>query len=363
MRNTKGTYITLYYPDALCFAFNPVTFKSANTLSMTVTATAFGRSVTATYRGIGATNFTIFADVQGLVQALWKDINTEIDYASNDPTDTGAVVQFNVKAATIIHQYEETFNISAYIVWGALNPDGKDVFNGYRRVKWFAEYPFTMGFYAGGAGSILFSKNESLQHYASIAGQGMFAVSSDEIPDGADYSLVYDYAGQLAQATFDSTFDLTFALQGNAPQTLVMRVDIDRCRYKDVVYLRWIDRHGFYCYWLFEKRNVQRATRAIMDFTRPDLQSYEIGLGYQRGAGRRQAFARNDVLPVCAPLVDAETYDYIFDIATSPVVDMYTEGGKWVSVGVQAGTYTQTDENLQDFVVNILLPTTPTQRL
>ena len=71
MRNTKGTYITLYYPDALCFAFNPVTFKSANTLSMTVTATAFGRSVTATYRGIGETDFTIFADVLGLVQALW----------------------------------------------------------------------------------------------------------------------------------------------------------------------------------------------------------------------------------------------------------------------------------------------------
>lgn len=362
MRNTSGTYITLYYPDALCFAFNPVTFRSANTLSMTVTATAFGRSVTTTYRGIGETDFTIFADVQGLVHALWKDINTEIDYASNDPTDTGTTVGFNV-SATHVSQHTETFNVSSFIVWGALNPDGKDVFNGYRRVKWFAEYPFTMGFYAGGAGSILFSKNESLQHYASIAGQGMFAVSSDEIPDGADYSLVYDYAGQLAQATFDSTFDLTFALQGNAPQTLVMRVDIDRCKYKDVVYLRWIDRHGFYCYWLFEKRNVQRATRAIMDFTRPDLQSYEIGLGYQRGAGRRQAFARNDVLPVCAPLVDAETYDYIFDIATSPVVDMYTEGGKWVSVGVQAGTYTQTDENLQDFVVNILLPTTPTQRL
>ena len=362
MRNTSGTYITLYYPDALCFAFNPVTFRSANTLSMTVTATAFGRSVTATYRGIGETDFTIFADVQGLVQALWKDINTEIDYASNDPTDTGATVGFNV-SATHVSQHTETFNVSSFVVWGALNPDGKDVFNGYRRVKWFAEYPFTMGFYAGGAGSILFSKNESLQHYASIAGQGMFSVSSDEIPDGADYSLVYDYAGQLAQATFDSTFDLTFALQGNAPQTLVMRVDIDRCKYKDVVYLRWIDRHGFYCYWLFEKRNVQRATRVIMDFTRPDLQSYEIGLGYQRGAGRRQAFARNDVLPVCAPLVDAEMYDYIFDIATSPVVDMYTEGGEWVSVGVQAGTYTQTDENLQDFVVNILLPTTPTQRL
>ena len=361
MRSTSGTYITLYYPDALCFAFNPVTFRAANCLYLNITATLKGKSVKSYYKGVGTNNFNVFADMQGVVQSLFN-IGTALDYASNDPTDTGATIQFNV-SATHVSQHTETFNVSSFIVWGALNPDGKDVFNGYRRVKWFAEYPFTMGFYAGGAGSILFSKNESLQHYASIAGQGMFAVSSDEIPDGADYSLVYDYAGQLAQATFDSTFDLTFALQGNAPQTLVMRVDIDRCKYKDVVYLRWIDRHGFYCYWLFEKRNVQRATRGIMDFTRPDLQSYEIGLGYQRGAGRRQAFARNDVLPVCAPLVDAETYDYIFDIATSPVVDMYTEGGKWVSVGVQAGTYTQTDENLQDFVVNILLPTTPTQRL
>ena len=76
MRNTSGTYVKLYYPDALCFAFNPVTFRAAKVYSMTIKATAFGRSVTASYEGIGATNFTIFADVQGLVQALWKDIST-----------------------------------------------------------------------------------------------------------------------------------------------------------------------------------------------------------------------------------------------------------------------------------------------
>ncbi len=366
MRNTQGTYITLYYPDALCFAFNPVTFRAALCSSLTITATAFGRSVTAKYESIR--NSTVFADVQGIVQALWKNISTEIDYASNDTTDTGAVVQFNVKAATTIHQYEETFNVSAYIVWGALNPDGKDVFNGYRRVKWFTDYPFTMGIYAGGAGSLLFSRNESTIHYATLQGQGMFAISSDEIPDGADYSLVYDYYGDLQQATFDSTFDLTFLLSENTPQTLVMRVDIDRCAHKDVVYLRWIDRHGFFCYWLFEKRTRQRVVAAVQDFTRGDTQQYEIGLGYQRGAGRRQAFTRNDVLPVCAPLVDAETYDYIFDIASSPVVDMYAgtdqQGNhRWISVGVQAGTYTELHDNLQDFVINILLPTTPTQRL
>ena len=366
MRSTQGTYITLYYPDALCFAFNPVTFRAASCSSLTITATAFNRSVTAKYESVR--NFVVFADVQGIVQALWKNISTEIDYASNDTTDTGAVVQFNVKAATIIHQYEETFNVSAYIVWGALNPDGKDVFNGYRRVKWFADYPFTMGVYAGGAGSLLFSKNASTQHYVSLQGQGMYAISSDEIPDGADYSLVYDYYGDLQQATFDSTFDLTFLLSDNVPQTLVMRVDIDRCAHKDVVYLRWIDRHGFFCYWLFEKRTRQRVVAAVQDFTRGDTQAYEIGLGYQRGAGRRQAFTRNDVLPLCAPLVDAETYDYIFDIASSPVVDMYAgtdqQGNhRWISVGVQAGTYTEVSDNLQDFVINILLPTTPTQRL
>lgn len=366
MRSTSGTYITLYYPDALCFAFNPVTFRAANCLYLNITATLNGKSVTAYYKGVGTNNFNVFADMQGVVQSLFN-IGTALDYASNDPTDTGAVVQFNV-SATHVSQHTETFNVSAFVVWGGLHPDGQDVFNGFRRVKWFADYPFTMGFYAGGAGSILFSRNESLIHYASVAGQGMFAVSSDEIPDGAEYSLVYDYAGQLQQATFDSTFDLTFYLQQNAPQTLVMRVDIDRCKYKDVVYLRWIDRHGFFCYWLFEKRTRQRVVAAVQDFTRGDTQEYVVGYGYQRGAGRRQAFTRNDVLPVCVPLVDAETYDYIFDIASSPVVDMYAgvdqQGNhRWVAVGVQAGTYTEQHETLQDFVVNILLPTTPTQRL
>lgn len=369
MRSTTGTYgTTLYFPDAVCFAFNPVTFRAQNAARMRIVITHDNKTYEVVYKGNAKNNWTIFADVQGIVQSMF-DIETSIDYASNDPTSCGGTFYYEVS----VSQYgaphmTDVFNVSAFVVWGGLCPDGQDVFNGFRRVKWFADYPFTMGFYAGGAGSILFSRNESLIHYASVAGQGMFAVSSDEIPDGAEYSLVYDYAGQLQQATFDSTFDLTFYLQQNAPQTLVMRVDIDRCKYKDVVYLRWIDRHGFFCYWLFEKRTRQRVVAAVQDFTRGDTQEYVVGYGYQRGAGRRQAFTRNDVLPVCVPLVDAKTYDYIFDIASSPVVDMYAgvdqQGNhRWVAVGVQAGTYTEQHETLQDFVVNILLPTTPTQRL
>lgn len=367
MRNTSGTYVTLYYPDEICFAFNPVGFRVANCYSMTITATnSNGKNYTAYYQGFGVNNFTIFADLQGIVQSLFE-IDTEIDYSSNDVTKCGDTIAFHISAAHV-STHTEVFNVSSFVVWGALNPDGQDVFNGYRRVKWFADYPFTMGFYSGGAGTILFSKNSALTNFAAIAGQGMYAVSQDEIPSGADYSLVYDYSGSLVQGTFDSTYDLTFYLDQNTPNTLVMRVDIDRCSYEDAVYLRWINRHGFFCYWLFEKRSRQRVVQSLMDFTRGDTQSYEVGLGYQRGEGRRQALSRNDVLPLCVPLCDAEQYDYIFDVATSPVIDMYagtdSNGNhRWVSVGVQAGTYTEIDDVLQNFVVNILLPTTPTQRL
>lgn len=369
MRTTTGTYFTLKYPDALCFAFNPVTFKAtdagnAGVKELEVVASTGGKSVTAKYYGYAGQG--VFCDVEGIVQSLFN-IDTAIDYASNDPTSCGKTITFDVTAIDAADNSEQ-FHVSSFVVWGGLNSDGQDVFNGYRRVKWFADYPFTMGFYSGGAGSILLSKDAALTHYASISGQGMYAISQDEIPSGANYSLIYDYSGTLIQATFDNTFDLTFYLDQNVPQTLVMRVDVDRCHYDDAVYLRWINRHGFFCYWLFEKRTRQRVTQNVMDFTRGDTQSYELGTGYQRGAGRRQAFTRNDVLPLCVPLVDAETYDYIFDIASSPVVDMYAgkdenNNHRWVSVGVQAGTYTETDDRLQNFVVNILLPTIPTQRL
>ena len=89
--------------------------------------------------------------------------------------------------------------------------------------------------------------------------------------------------------------------------------------------------------------------------------------GYESGAGRMQSLKREDSLPICAPLVDSETWDMLFDVTTSPIVDMFAgyEGGvpKWVSVNVVAASYTKGGAPLQDFICAIALPEVEIQKL
>ena len=77
---------------------------------------------------------------------------------------------------------------------------------------------------------------------------------------------------------------------------------------------------------------------------------------------------RNDIIPLCAPLVDSGTFDLLQDVTSSPVVELYCGNDDddlpvWVGVGVQAATYTKTRDILQDFAFNLILPEIPVQSL
>ena len=78
--------------------------------------------------------------------------------------------------------------------------------------------------------------------------------------------------------------------------------------------------------------------------------------------------SRNDVCPCCAPFVTKEQFDYLHDLTSSPMVEMYAgrdanDVPQWVGVAVQPATYTKNREELQDFIFNLILPETPIQSL
>jgi hypothetical protein len=142
------------------------------------------------------------------------------------------------------------------------------------------------------------------------------------------------------------------------------------------VYLRWIDRHGKWRYWLFKAGDPTRQAASKFGlWYRTDYGKYDVGNGYVGGkdwqgdAGRRQSFTRNDVQPLCAPLVTQEVFDMLQDITTSPVVDMflgYATPTKpmWTAVTVEAGQYTKDIKKPeQDFLLNVMLPEIPVQTL
>ena len=131
-----------------------------------------------------------------------------------------------------------------------------------------------------------------------------------------------------------------------------------RCRIDDRengVYLRWINRHGVYCYWLFIAGDKQRQVANDGEFMRNNMQDYNYVNGYHGGTGRKQRKSENSIIPVCAPLVDGDMFDFLCELALSPVVDMYVDGN-WLAVNISVDTYTKTRSVLQDFIATVILP-------
>jgi hypothetical protein len=164
-------------------------------------------------------------------------------------------------------------------------------------------------------------------------------------------------------------FDLTFYYTLDGTQVEKVRVRLVSENINEGIYLRWIDRHGFWNYYLFKEGNVTRNVASDGLWHRNDLGLWEPIYHWQQSTGRRQNLTRNDVLPVCAPLVDQETFDMLQDVTTSPCVDMYlgkdeNDEPKWTAVTIEAGQYTKdVKKPEQDFIMNIVLPEIPIQQL
>jgi hypothetical protein len=162
---------------------------------------------------------------------------------------------------------------------------------------------------------------------------------------------------------------LTFRLTSIGGEvTDKVRVNVVRCSKKGV-YLRWVDRQGFFQYYLFEIGNETRKVSNEGEFLRNNLLAYDMTYGFTGGMGRQQMKKREDTIQLCAPLVDEYVWESLFDITTSPMVDMYLgtdETGKhrWLAVNIQAGSYTkEKSKSLRDFACNMVLPDMAVQGL
>ena len=167
-----------------------------------------------------------------------------------------------------------------------------------------------------------------------------------------------------AASVFDHTFDFTFRGLLNMATKITCKVDNSDCG----IYLRWINRHGMWCYWLFMQGNETSQVSNDGEFIRNNMQDYSYKNGYHGGSGRKQRKMEETTLPVCAPLIDSITYDFLYQMATSPVVDMfmgYDDNGnaRWMAVNVSVGNFVKQRVSLQDFEANIILPETNVQSL
>lgn len=361
MRQTTKNGITIKYADAVGFAFLPCIIKASGLGVASIETTIIRETKAHTY-SVESFADSCIMDYREYVQALFDGISFgNLDYSrESQKSNLGAnfTIIVNIKNSEGIEL--TTFSYTTFYVWGAMRAG--ETWNGRKKLTWFTHFPFSFGFYLNAASQILVGYEGAPSRMVKPGIDGIVDINASVLPSKARYWNIYDYDGKIELGTFTDVFDLTFAMASGGKQSLLAR--IERNDSEKGIYLRWVDRHGFYRYWLFTQGDESRAISSDTSFLRNNLGEYDDTIyGYLGANGRRQGYGREDTIPLCAPLVDRETYDFLQDLASSPVVDMYLGGDKWQSVTIKAGTYTKTTAELQDFVCNLVINNTQIQQL
>lgn len=351
MRTITVDEITVKYADSIGYAFMPclLSAQGSSLKGIELTLNMNGNSYTA---HADAYDGSVIVDYREYIQAFFDSVKFgEIDYKQNyHKSELGATVTITASAVKTDGSTVQVLSAETFYVWGSVRTG--ETWSDYRRLRWFKNYPFSFGVYADSATKALIGFNGAPRVTINLNAKGMYELTSNLLDKNAEYSVIYRYDGEIKQATFSNYFDLTFFLKAGEQSTL-LRIDFDNAT--DGIYLRWVDRHGFYRYWLFTQGDEERAVSSESSFIRNNLGAYDDTYGYYGANGRRQSYEREDTVALCAPLVDSDTFDMLQDLASSPVVDMYMGNGRWQSVTIKTGSYSKTTAVLQDFVCSMVI--------
>lgn len=355
---TKGT-VTIAMPDEVALVFNrSIVRVSASNLKTAYVHVGCGDrqyDVTA-----DAYDGTATVDVSSFLQSIFDDNSFRIDYLSSERMTTGRNVSIYVGYDLSDGTSERgAYEASVFYIWGALMRG--ETFGSLAKYVAWEGYPFSFPVLALGAGGYRIEGSGGDSDTETIAAMGLYSASPFYFRKGT-YN-VYNVSAALGRVTFDESFGYTFSTASFSPGDKVAEIDVREGR--SGAYLRWIDRHGSFRYWLFEIGDESREVAASGELMRNNLGDTDdtaLMLGYD---GRRNNYTVERSVELCAALVDGETFDFLQGMTSSPVVDLWLGGNQrnWQSVTVQAGTYTKTRAELQDFVCNIVLDDIRVQRL
>lgn len=360
MRTLTSNNTTFEVPSAVAMAFNPFIIHCSSTGTIASLECAISGGATITF---DAYDNECICDLREWLQVLFDGISFDVNYSQLVKSGTCKTIGITLTARDADGQSVGAVMFNTDVIWGAL--DIGETFDGIREVTWWSHYPFSVGVYTPTPSSLYVSVNGAPNYALTANSAGIYNVPITNSYGGSRMG-AGTLDGLVLDGTFDSTFDLTF--RGSAGTTdEQVRIKVASNYYDEGYYLRWVDRRGFACYHLL--KSVQKSIKVTAgEFQRNNLYNYNERYGYLNGAGRRLNYTRQETIPVCAPLVSQKQWDTLSDLLTSPVVDLfmgYDENDlpQWSSVVIETGTYTKTDEDLQDFICNIVKPDLTMQTL
>lgn len=336
MRTHEVGDIKIEYPDELGFVFNPqnIIVTNATYLRLNILDTY---SLKGYYDFRTSYNGKVMVDISEYLKALFnvgndqfvgiKNISVKID------TNGGSFV-FTMKC-----------------IWGAMNIG--EVFNPSRTVVMFRNFPSTISLFSKGGIQTRYDG----EAYAPIsADSGLVHYDfSEYFANAKDFGMIKMLNTPEDPSSFQFTFDRTFKpIPEDAVFIKVIFNDCDKG-----IYLRWLDRHGFLQYWLFQEgdstwQSANNGEKLNVDYSDGKYSYY----GMERYQGKTYQTTRK----ACAVLVDRDIFSMLSTIHSSPIVDMYIDGN-WIPINIVAGSFTDSGADLKDFEIQITMPETITQIL
>ena len=364
MRTKTIDDTTIEYPDEICFCFNPVVINIRGHAWARIQVMVIDADTSTLHQEVRNTfGGTCFFDISFYMQGAFDtNLPGEIDYSTAGAEDSRLGRKFTVQLVMYESDDDfESFAFDTFAIWGAMQVGER--YNGDRTLTWFKNLPFTVGMYTAGAASVSVTADSVSKPAIALSARKVYNIKMKGLDASRELVLTLP-PGTAGSSVFDHTFDYTFQALSNTGSTV--RLLVNNCT--EGVYLRWVSRHGYYCYWLFTRGDESKQVANDGEFIRNNMQDYNYVNGYHGGSGRKQRKTEENTLPVCAPLVDSDTYDFLFQLALSPLVDMYAGKDvngydRWLAVNVAVDTYSKTRAVLQDFTAEIILPETRVQSL
>lgn len=346
MRTYKmNSGVTITYPDELCFVFNPQIIRVSGgiligevRLETSIFEIVEGEE-SYRYRDVRSrhSNYNLSLDISSYLQSLFSVHKVES-------------LQSKKVKVRILHNIGGVFDFTITCIWGAINVG--EVFNPSRTVTMFRKFPFTISFYSNGR---ILTRDEDTKYIVRKVDEGLVNIDFWEIFHNAKSLGMIKMFNTEVFSTFEYSFDKTFKPVSDG--TIFIKVLFNDC--DKGIYLRWIDRHGFLQYWLFQEGTS--TEQSANNGEKLNVEYSDEGYGYY-GINRYQGKTTQITRKACATLIDKETFRMLSTIHSSPIVDMYVEGS-WVPVNIAAGSFTDTGAELQDFEIQITMPKIITQML
>lgn len=366
------------YPE-IGFAFNPLPLTIITDNPSEIKLTVAGQNITLvrnTFAGKDG-NKAVF-DLSGVARSLF-----DRDEFSLVRKKTYLLLTRKVNIRTIDEELykplnielkigENTFlNTSIPIIWGALQIG--ETYSQNKTLTAFRGYPFSFSLFLAEDMTTIRTRynSENFGDYTELSA-GKYNLNIDRAAPNSVLVNSVDYVVDQGESysPFDYTFDYTF--YSFSVDSIKIHIDVeDVCENDKAFYLRWINQHGEWNYYLFHQKSEQEQTSDhSIKFDQYFSSIHFDQNGYHPGTGGSIGKTVKKTIGLYASLVNSDTFDFLLQLTQSPVVDLFmgyeddvVRTEKWMNVSTQAGTFAKSSDHLQDFEFNLILPDTFTQNL